>query len=222
MRDADGPQVLHGIAQHSRLDVLVAFELDLADLDLGPFFDHKRDPDRGRRNLPYFRADGGKLPPMFGQQAFDRHFRFLDFRRIVLTLHRQADLRFLEAVEHVAGGNRTQADVVDLADGGLFLHLDNQPPALGSLFAAEADVFEIAGVPQRVEIALQGGGVVNIAGMGENARLDGFGGNAAVALTLISEITSLCAQLAEAESSTRAARCRARIPAPSSPAKPCK
>jgi hypothetical protein len=85
---------------------------------------------------------------MFGQKAFDRHFRFFHFRRVVLTLYRQADLRFLEAVQDVAGGDRTQAHVVDLADGRLFLDLDNQPPSLGSLFAAEADVFEVAGVPE--------------------------------------------------------------------------
>ena len=133
VRNADGPQVLHGVTQHSRLDVLVAFELDLAHFNLGAFLDHKRDADRGRRNLPYFRPDGGELAAMFRQQAFDRHFRLLYFRGIVLAFHRQADFRFLEAVEHVAGGNRTQANVVDLADRRLFLDLDNQPPALWSL-----------------------------------------------------------------------------------------
>ena len=85
---------------------------------------------------------------MLRQQAFDGDFRFLHFRRIVLVLHRQADFRFFEAIEHVAGRDRTQADVVDLADGRLFFDLDNQAPALGSLFARKADVFEVAGIPQ--------------------------------------------------------------------------
>ena len=134
MRDADGPQVLHGITQHSRFDVLVALELDLAHLDLGTFFDHKRDPDRSRRNLPYFGPDRGKLASVFRQQALDRHFRLLDFRGVVLTFHRQPNLRFFKAVEDVAVGNRTLAHVVDLADGRLFLDLDNQPPTLRSLF----------------------------------------------------------------------------------------
>ena len=182
MRNADGPQVLHGVTQHSRLDVLVALELDLAHLDLGTFLDHKRDSDRSRRNLPYFGANGGKLPAMFRQQALDRHFRFLHFRRVVLILHGQPDLRFLEAVQHVAGGDRTQANIVDLADGRLFLDLDNQPPPLRSLFPAKADVLEVTGVPQRIEIALQRGGIVDVAGVSEDARLDRFRGNSAISL----------------------------------------
>src|SRR5580698_6141305 len=88
VRYSDGPQVLHGVTHHPRPDVLIAFKLDLADLDLRTFLHHKRDPDRSRRNLPYFRADGGELPPVFGQQSFDRHFRFLHFRGVVLTFYR--------------------------------------------------------------------------------------------------------------------------------------
>ena len=181
---ANGPQVLHGVTQHARIDVLVALEPDLAHLDLRTFFDHKRDADCGRRNLPHFGPHRGKLPAMFRQQTFDRHFRFLHFRGIVLTLHRQSDLRFLEAVQDVAGGNRTMAYVGDLADGRLLLDLDNQPPTLGSLFPGKADILEVAGVPQRIEIALQRGGVIDITRMGEDARLDRFCGNPAVALNV--------------------------------------
>ena len=181
MRNADRLQVLHRRSQRSRLDVLVAFELDLADLDLRPFLDHKRNADRRRRNLPNLGANRGELPPMLGQQALDRNFRLLDARRIVLTLDHQADFVLLEAVEHVAVRNRTEPDIVDFADRRLFFHLDDQAPALGRLLPQELDVLEIARVPQGVEVALQRGRVVNISGLGENARPDGFGGDAAVA-----------------------------------------
>src|SRR5271156_324218 len=181
VRHADGPQVLHGGAQHPRLDVFIALELDLAHLDLGPLFDHKRNPNRGRRNLPDLRPDGRELPSVLRQQPLDRHFRLLQLRRIVLALHRQADFSFFETVQHIAGGNRTQTDIVDLADGGFFLDLDNQPPALGSLLAVEADIFEVSRIPQCVEIALQRGGIENIPRMSKDPRLDGLRRNPAIA-----------------------------------------
>ena len=176
-----GLQVLHRGPQNSRLDVLVAFELDLADLDLRPFFDHERDAHRGGRNLPHFGADGGELAPVLGEQSFDGDFRFLDAGGIVLALDAEADFVLLKAVEDVAGRNRTQANVADFADGRLFLHLENQAPALGSLFPRNLDIFEVSRVPQRVEVALQCGGVVDVAGLGENAGLDRLGWDAAVA-----------------------------------------
>jgi len=39
-----------------------------------------------------------KLASVLGEQTFDGHFRFFDFGWVVLTLHGQADLRFLESV----------------------------------------------------------------------------------------------------------------------------
>ena len=100
----------------------------------------------------------------------------------MVVFDREADFALLEAIEHVAGGNRAQAGVVDLADGGSLLHINVEDPTLGGLVALEANVFEIAGVPQRVEIALQGGGVIDVADAGKNARLYGFDRNAAVAV----------------------------------------
>ena len=52
----------------------------------------------------------------------------------------------------------------------------------GRLLPFKADVFEIAGIPQGVEVALKAGGVVDIAGVGENPRLHGIGRNAPVAV----------------------------------------
>jgi hypothetical protein len=77
VRDTDGTQVLHGVAKHARLHVLVALELDLAHLNLRAFLDHKRDANCGGRNLPDLGADGGELPAVFRQKAFYRDFRLL-------------------------------------------------------------------------------------------------------------------------------------------------
>jgi hypothetical protein len=53
-------------------------------------------------------------------------------------------------------------------------------PALGYLFALEADIVEIAGIPQRVEVAFQGSLVVNVACLGKETGADGLGRDAAV------------------------------------------
>src|ERR1700685_1287391 len=113
---------------------------------------------------------------MLGQQSLDGDLGLFYLRRIVLILNREANLRFLKTVEHIAGGNRTQADIVNLADGRLFLDLDDQSPSLRRLLAGEANVLEIAGIPQGVKVALQTRWVINIAGVGEDAGFDGFSG----------------------------------------------
>jgi hypothetical protein len=57
-----------------------------------------------------------------------------------------------------------------------------QNPTFGVLFALKSDVLIVARVPESVEVALDGGGIVNVAGLAEDARLDRFGRNAAVAV----------------------------------------
>ena len=71
--------------------------------------------------------------------------------------------------------------VVDLADGGLFTDEDTRTDALGGVLFFDADVFEVAGVPERVEVALDGTGVVVIADVGVEAGEDRLLGDAAVA-----------------------------------------
>ena len=103
VRNADRPQVFHRRPQSAGIDVLVAFELDLAYLDLRPLFDHKRDPHRRRRNLPHLSANRGELPSVLRQQLLDGYFRLLDACGIVLALLRKAHFGKLEAFEHIAG-----------------------------------------------------------------------------------------------------------------------
>src|SRR5579863_2619586 len=111
---------------------------------------------------------------MLGKQVLDGNFRLLDAGGIVLTLHRKTDLIQLETVQDVTVGNRTGSDVGNFPNCRLLLDLDDDAPALRGLFTRELDVFEVAGVPQRVEIALHGGRVVNIARFGKNTSPDGL------------------------------------------------
>jgi hypothetical protein len=53
-------------------------------------------------------------------------------------------------------------------------------PAFGTLFALDANVLEVSGVPQRVEVALQSGFIVNIARPREDAGANSIRRNAAV------------------------------------------
>src|SRR5579875_471614 len=78
---------------------------------------------------------------------------------IVLALNGEADLLFLEAVENVGGSDGVQTLVLNVADGGLFADVDVEDDALRRLFPFDADILEIAGVPERVEVALDGEGV---------------------------------------------------------------
>src|SRR4030088_1271422 len=53
-------------------------------------------------------------------------------------------------------------------------------PALGRLLALHADIFKIAAVPDRPQIALQRGFVVNVTNAGINTGFNRLRGNAAV------------------------------------------
>ncbi len=90
---------------------------------------------------------GGKLVPVFGQQGADHIDRPRQPRGIVRALDRKADVLFLEAVENVRGGDRVQALVVDLPNGGLFFddHVEND--ALGGIFPGDLQILEVSRVP---------------------------------------------------------------------------
>jgi hypothetical protein len=57
-----------------------------------------------------------------------------------------------------------------------------QDPALGGSLALEADVLEIASVPQRVEVALNSGLIVDVTRMGEDMGANRLRRNTAVAV----------------------------------------
>ena len=182
MRNADGLQVLHRALQLARLQCLIAFKGDLPDFDLGSFLDHEGKADGRRRNRPHLRRDGRKLVAMRRQQFLNDDFRPLHLGRIVLTLLGQPDFSFLELIQNVALRDRTQADILDLADGRLLFYINVNQPALGRLFPLNAHVVEVAGVPKRVEVAFQGLLVINVARPGEHTGANGVRRNPAIAV----------------------------------------
>src|SRR5581483_3323955 len=182
VRNSNRLQVLHRRSQSTAIDVLVALEFDSTDFDLGAFFDDEGDAHGGRRYGANFGADGSELPPVLGKKAFDRHLGFLHLGGIVLAFNCEADFLFLEAIEHIALGYRTQTYVTDFPYGWALFDVNVDDPALGSLLPFEADVFEVPSVPQRVEVAFEGGRVVNVTGLGKDTSLNGVHGNTAVAV----------------------------------------
>ena len=119
---------------------------------------------------------------MLGEELLNDGLHLGDARRVILALDGEADLFLLEAVEDIGLRDRVQTFVVDFADRGLFTDINvEDDAALGIVFALDADVFEVPGVPEGVEIALDGGGVEGLAFMAEEAGDDRFLGNAAVA-----------------------------------------
>ena len=181
VRNAGWLQVLHGAAQGARVHVLVAGELDPPHFYFGAFFHNESDAHCGWRYLPHLSAHVGELAPVLGKQSLENHFRVLHFGGIVLAFLGETDLRQLEPFQDVTGGHRADAQVFDVTNDRAFFHINMQYPALGSLLPLEADVFEISGIPERVEIAFQGCRIVGITGAGKDARLDGFSGDLAVA-----------------------------------------
>ena len=129
------------------------------------------------------------------------------------------NLLLFEAVEHVGHRHAVQALVVDVANGGFFADKHIQEDALFGILALDAQILEVAGVPERVEIALDGDGVVGVALVGKHAGEDGFFGDAPVAndANLRRWCPAVCAKAATALDATassntmRANRCAVRI-----------
>src|SRR6185437_8267306 len=179
---ADGPQVLHGIAQFAALELAVALKTDAAHLNFGSFFDHEGNGNGGGRDGPHLGAHGSELPTMLGQQLLYDHGSLGHPGGIELALDGKPHLPFLKAVEHVTLRYRTKPQVVQLADGGLFLDINVDDPAFLAGLALEAQIIEVTGIPQGVEIAFQGGLVINVARPGKYVRPDSLAGNAAIAV----------------------------------------
>ena len=184
VRNADRLQVLHRRAHFAIWDMLVAFEADLANLDLWPFFDYEGHVNTVCARTVDFSTDIRELPAMLGQHLFQHHFSTLHLRGIVLALLAHADFRLLVAVEHVRLRDRTQAHVVNAIDGGFFLDVDVQHHALRRVLALKTNVVKVASVPERVEIALQRCRIVDVARFADEPCANGFAGDSPISVDL--------------------------------------
>ncbi len=131
VRNPDGLKVFHGTAQFAAGNVLVAHKTDVADLYFGAFFDNERETNGRRRYLLQVHGDGGELPSVLGQQLLKHHLGLDHFCRIVRTFHRQRDFGLLVTLKDVAGGNGTQAAILDGPDGRLLADINVNEPAFG-------------------------------------------------------------------------------------------
>ncbi len=179
--NADGLEVLHGAAQVKRAHMGVAGELDGADLYDRAFLDVEVHLHRGRRNGLDIRFDGGELVAVLSHHLLENRFGALDLGLVELALDGQAHMLLLEAVEHIGDGDAVQTLVVDLADVGLLHDEDVEDDALFGVFALDAEIIEVAGVPKGVKVALDGDRIVDVAHVGEEAGQDGLFGNAPIA-----------------------------------------
>ena len=132
----------------------------------------------------HFGTDRGKLAAVFGQQFLNRDLRLLHLGGIILALWRKPHFGFFEAVEHIAGRDRTQSGVVDLPDRRALLDIDVDDPALGGLLALKPEILEVSRIPQRVEVTLDRRLVVYVTHPGEDSGLDGFLRNSPAAVNL--------------------------------------
>jgi hypothetical protein len=118
---------------------------------------------------------------VFTEHLLENDLGTLDVGGIVLAFDGERNLLLLEAIEDVRYGDGAEALVVDLADGGLFTNVDDE---LGAALAGDlldAEIVEVAGVPEGVEVSLNDGGVVLVAGAREETCEDGLLGDAAIA-----------------------------------------
>src|SRR5256885_3781340 len=184
VRHAYGPEKMHGLAQLTAFHVLVAHECNAADFYLWSFADYERKAYRRRRNRPDFSTDCRELVSVLGLQITDDDFRLFHFGGVVLRFRREGDFILLEAVEDVAFRDRVNSDVIDLSYSRLLFYINMKDPAFGGSLALKANVLEIPGVPQRVEVALDCRLIINIARAAENMGTHTLGGDAAGSVDL--------------------------------------
>ncbi len=153
--DPDGAQVLHRTNHRAVVLRVVAFDIDLPHLHLGPLVYFEHDVQGGRRNGLNLGGYRGVLTAALGEQ-FEQHvLRSLHFGRIVLRFHGKADLALLVAVQNIGNANRLVAFVGDGPDHGPLFHDESNDPSGFARLPFELQVVQPAGVPQRHEIAMK-------------------------------------------------------------------
>jgi len=182
MRDTNRLQVLHRALQFPAGYCLITFKSNLPDLNLRALFHYEGQANGCRGNGPDFGGYRGKLAAVCSQQFLNYDFGTLDLGRIVLTLLGKSDFALLKLIQYVALRDRIQTDILDLSDRWLFFHVDVNDPALGGWFPLNAQIIEIAGIPQRVEVTFQRRLIVNITRPGKHALLDGVSRDPPVAV----------------------------------------
>src|SRR5438270_8256964 len=160
----------------------VPLKPDTTDLHLRPFADYERDFNVRRRDGADFGAHRRELVAVFSLQLLYDNFGVLDLGWIVLRLGRETNFVGLETLKNVALGNCVYAGVRNGPNARAFLDVNVQDPALRGRLTLKPDVLKKTGVPQGVEIALNGGLVVDVPWLTEDVGADNIGRHGAVSV----------------------------------------
>ena len=172
VRYADRLQVAHRRDQLAVRNRVVAVKRDLAHLNRGAFFDDEGQRNGCGRQRLDFGLDRGELVTMLGEQLLQDNFGPLDLGRVVLALDRERHFGLLEPFQYVGLCDRAEALIFDLADRWALAHINDQLHAGWRIDFLEPHVIEVTGVPKRVEIALDDGGIVGVSGARVQTRED--------------------------------------------------
>ena len=150
------------------LNARVAFESDVADLDLRSLIHFEHDVQGRRREGLQLRHDGGELPAALRQVILQHHLGALDFVPVVGRFRRQSDAAFFEPVQDFGSSDGFQPVVLDGAHHRPLRDLEGDDPAGLARLPGPFDIVEAVGVPQRDQVAVQRLGLVGVALLGED------------------------------------------------------
>ena len=171
----------HGVTQDAVVEVVVALEGDLAHLYGRSFLDLESDSYRRRRDGLIDGADGGELVSMLGEQVLQHSDGAHDASFIELALRDEANLGLLKALIHVGLGDRVEALVFHRGDVRLFSDINDKLNTGWGIDPLDLYLFEVAGVPDGVEVALDAGRIVGITLVRRHAGEHGILGDAPLA-----------------------------------------
>ena len=166
--DADGLGVLHRADDGATGELLVADDLDFADLDFDAFVDLEDNLHRGGRDLADLRRNGGELAAVFGLELLEHLDRARHAALFELLLDGESDVALLETVENIGDAHGLIALVLDGADHAPLGQVVADDPARLALLAFQDNVVESSGVPQGHEIAVQYVLVQSVALLGDD------------------------------------------------------
>src|SRR5260370_24585953 len=163
---------------------MIPRELDLAHLDLRPFFNLEDQDHRvARRNPLVLRRHLRKLPSVLAEQILQDHLCFFDAGWVKLAFHRQTDFFLFEPIQNVRFRNRMNAVVADAPDHRPLRHFEYDDLSIRfrwRLFHAQFYFFEKFRVPQLLEIPPQSLFFVGVPIAAEYARVTRVLSNAPV------------------------------------------
>ena len=154
--------LLHPALQAAVADLLVADELDVADLDLRAFVDVEDDLDqlRAAGQLLDARLDLGELVALLGHQAAQDAFDAADGALIEERVEAQRDARLLHLLVDLGAVDLVGWHVVDDLDARALFHVEDDVLAQHAVVVAaiedlDAEVVEEVGRPQPLEVLEQ-------------------------------------------------------------------